>query len=95
MKGAESRLPTHHFSCPQKFVSVEENPVQRSDVTSYLESLPGLKSVLSLVSPDVDPVLFVLDLTYETYSGGGPSTYMYSETCVLRPSYRATKSGLI
>ncbi len=37
-------FPLHLFSCPQQAGTVDQNPVlQLSDVTSYLESLPGLK----------------------------------------------------
>ncbi len=33
------------------------------------------------VSLDIDPVLFVLNIAYEIYSGGGPSMYAYCVVC--------------
>ncbi len=41
------------------------------------------------MSADADPVLFVLDLQYEIYSGCGPSTYMNDVVMYYVVCYRA------
>ncbi len=69
------------------FNSCSETNIQSSQYNlsvtfvTFLIYWPCNGFLLLLVSPDVDLVFFGSGLAYETYSGGGPSMYVYCIVC--------------